>query len=229
MGKARLTGIAISAVLLLTSIDVNGQCRYCNTYKDFLEDRWQPLDTVYCKSHSKSHQLWWGGNDYTLTTGDKNTDNLLKKDAFVVMQGDSIYINCRNLRYEKTHFGNGYTKARRIGKRSLLFVNRLIGTEVMNEQVSMGVMFGAIGGMITVSKQNKQQVCYVISKGGDSKGLINIRLIDDDLMKQMIDQHHDLYKEYFEEEDEMKRMLAEHIIPILEKSGLFEQAKPKTE
>ena len=69
-------------VLLLTAINVNGQCCYCNTYEDFLEGRWEKLDTVYCNSHSKSRQLWWGGNDFTLTTGDVATDRILKKDAF---------------------------------------------------------------------------------------------------------------------------------------------------
>ena len=41
-------------------------------------------------------------------------------------KADTLFVNCRNLRYDKVRFGNGYTKAKRIGNRSLLFVNRLI-------------------------------------------------------------------------------------------------------
>ena len=101
------TTLALLA-FLLTSINVCGQCRYCNSYEDFLEDKWQPLDTVYCKKHSKGHIIMWGGNDYTLNTGDNATDKTLKNVAFAVKQGNDIYVNCRNLRYEGMRFGKGY-------------------------------------------------------------------------------------------------------------------------
>ena len=215
----------IFAAMLMTALTVSGQSRYCKTYEDFIEDRWEQLDTVYIDSHSKSHQFWWGGNDYKLTTGNKDTDNILKKDAFAVMQGDTIYLNCRNLRYDKTRFGNGYTKARRIGERSLLFVNRMIGREVRNDQVMVGFMFGTVGVAVSANKWMKNQVCYVISSGAEDDGHIAIRPIDDSLMNQMIDNRVDLHEEYYSEKDRKKRMLAIHVIPILEKSGLFEQAK----
>ena len=217
----------ITALLAIFCLAVNGQCQYCNSYEDFLEGRWEKLDTVYSNSHSKSRQLWWGGNDFTLTTGDKVTDNILKKSAFVVMQADTLYINCRNLRYKKTRFGNGYTKAMRIGQRSLLFVNRTIGRDAQTSQAMAGFMFGAIGGAIAASSQMKQQVCYVISYGADSKGRIAIRLIDDSLMDEMIANRDDLHDEYYAEEKLSKRLLATHVIPILEKAGLFQQSSQK--
>ena len=211
------------AAILLTSLTSSAQSRYCKTYEDFLEGRWEQLDTVYYDSHSKEHQAWWGGNDYTLTTGNKATDKILKNDAFAVMQGDSIYLNCRNLRYDKCRFGNGYTKARRIGERSLLFVNRLIGRNQEKDIIVVGAAFGAIGAAITANKQMKNQVCYVISSGADEDGKIAIRPIDDHLMNQMIDNRVDLHDEYYAEKDLKKRRLASHVIPILEKSGLFDQ------
>ena len=172
----------ISAMMLLMSVSVSAQCRYCNTYEDFIENRWEQLDTIMFVGRSKSRQLWWGGNDFTLTTGDDALDKKLKKNAFVVMQGDSIYLNCHNLRCDKSVFGNGFTKAMRIGENSLMFVNMLVGKEAMS-----GAMFGAIGGAIAASKQMKQQVCYVISNGADKKGHIEARLIGDELMDQMIE------------------------------------------
>lgn len=217
------------SVIIMTTLTANAQSRYCKTYEDFLEGRWEQLDTVYFHIHSKDYQGWWGGNDYKLTTGNKATDKILKNDAFAVMQGDTIYLNCRNLRYDNCRFGNGYTKARRIGERSLLFVNRLIGRKQMNDQIVVGAAFGLVGGVIggaiTVNKQMKNQVCYVISSGADEDGKIAIRPIDDHLMNQMIDNRVDLHDEYYAEKDLKKRHLASHLIPILEKSGLFDQYK----
>jgi hypothetical protein len=222
MKKKAIITIFLAIAAITTS---NAQCQYCNTYEDFLAGRWQQLDTIYCDSHSKTRQIFWGGNDYTLSTGDKAIDKILKKDAFVVRQADTLYVNCRNLQYEKTRFGNGYTKAMRIGQRSLLFVNRIIGIDARNSATMSGLMFGALGGAITASQQVKQQVCYVISYGADNEGRIAIRLIDDGLMDQMIANRDDLHDEYYAEENTTKRLLAKHIIPILEKAGLFEQAK----
>lgn len=215
----------ITILLTIIAIAANAQCKYCNSYEDFLEDRWQKLDTIYCDSHSKSQQLWWGGNDYKLTTSDKVTNKILKKSAFAVMRGDTLYINCRNLRYENTGFGNGYCKAMRIGQRSLLLVNKMIGADAQNDVMRSRFLFGVIGSMITINEQMKQQVCYVISFGSDNKGKIGIRLVDDRLVEQMIaDAHHyDLHDEYFAEKDPDKRLLAKHVIPILSKAGLFSQ------
>jgi len=215
----------ITFLLTIIAITANAQCKYCNTYEDFLADRWQELDTIYCDSHSKTRQIWWGGNDYKLTTEDKATNKILKKKAFAVMRGDTLYVNCRNLRYENTCFGNGYTKAMRIGQRSLLFVNKIIGSEASSDVMRSRFLFGVIGSMVTIRDQMEQQVCYVISFGANSNGEIGIRLIDDRLVEQMINdaRHNDLYDEFYAERDPEKRLLAKHVIPILEKAGLFSQ------
>ena len=219
-----LKGIFISASLL-TVLSVKGQCGYCNSYEDFLNGRWEHLDTVYSDHHSKSRQLWWGGNDFTITTGNDDIDKKLKKEIFAVKQADTLFLNCRNLRFEKTRFGNGYVKARRIGERSIFFVNRTIGKDAASNQQASAYMFGILGAATSINKNLKNQVCYVISEGADEKGHITIRMIDDQLMRQMLVGQYDLLNEYYAEENKYDRLLAVHIVPILEKSGLFSQAK----
>lgn len=217
--------LIVTILMAIATISADAQSRYCNTYEDFLEGKWQQLDSIYCKSHSKSRQVWWGGSDYTLTTGDKELDKTLKKMAFAVMIADTIYLNCRNLRYEKTSFGSGYSKARRIGDNSLLLVHRVIGKSALKDEVLSSLVFGVVGEAITVNKQVKNQVCYIISSGANEKGRIDIRMINDSLMDQMLQGREDLQKEYYAEENKSKRLLAVHVIPILEKAGLFEQSK----
>ena len=212
----------ITMLLAIAAITVaDAQCQYCNTYEDFVAGRWQKLDTVYCESHSKSEKILLGINDFSLTTGDKALDKSLKKEAFIVKQVDTLYVNCRNLRFEKTSFGNGYIKARRLGKNDLFFVNKIIGMDASTTAAISGLMFGTIGSAVTANQQMKQQVCYVISNGANEKGRIDIRMIDDELMDQMIGKHKNLHDEYYAEENTSKRRLATHIVPILEKAGLF--------
>ena len=201
----------------------SGQGRYCCTYQDFCNDKWESLDSISITQHSKRRQLWWGGNDYSLSSKDRATEKLLKKEAFVVMLGDSLYVNCRNLRYQKTAFGRGFTKAKRIGNRSILFVNMLIGKEIQKEQIKASAMFGLIGLISTGSEQMKQQVCYVISNGAREKGLIEVRLVNDDLIRQMLKGQGPLLAEYYLEDDDNLRIHASRVLPILEKAGLFKQ------
>lgn len=206
---------------LLIFAGMNAQCRFCRTYEDFHNDRWEKLDTIIIEQHSKTRQLWWGGNDFTLTCGDKTLDKVLQKEAFVVMHNDTMYVNCRNLRYEKTRFGGGFTKAMRIGDQSILFVNRMIGRDAMTRQLSNAYFFGTVGSILTARQLMKHQVCYVISWGADEKGKIAIRMIDDTLICQMLEKHYDLIQEYKSEKAPGKRILASHVLPILIKAGLI--------
>ena len=119
-----------------------------------MAERWEPLDTVYSKKHSKGRQFWVGGNDFTLTTGDKATDNMLKDHAFAVKQGRRLYVNCRNLEFQKTRFGKGYAQAMTMGKDTVFFVNKKIGKDVMERQIAFGSMFGAIGTAVQQRKKN---------------------------------------------------------------------------
>ena len=104
----------IFAATLLTSFNLCGQDRYCLTYDDLINDRWDTLSQIKCIGRSKGQQIWAGGSNYTMKTGDKAIDKILKKKALAVIVNDSLYINCLNLRYEKTGFGLGYAKARLI-------------------------------------------------------------------------------------------------------------------
>ena len=211
----------IILVAMAAAVCAHGQSRFCRTYQDFCNDQWERADSVCITLHSKGYQFWWGGNDYKLSCKDKDIDNALKKEAFAVALDDSLYVNCRNLRYQKCAFGRGYVRAKRIGSRSLLLVNRLTGKDVVNKQVGTGILFGAIGAAAVASENMKQQVCYVISKGADEKGKIEVRLLNDKLMSLMLKDHGPLLAEYYLEDDDNLRILASRVIPILEKAGLI--------
>ena len=219
MGQMRTV---ICAIYLLTAMTVSAKCGYYHTYEDFIEGNLVSLDTIYADAHGTGRQFWWGGNDYTLTTKNDSINKKLKKEAFVLIIDNTLYVNCRKLRYEKTRFANGYAKTKRIGKHSLIFVNQTIGKKAQSDRALAGMAFGAIGGAIIGSQQIKQRVCYIVSNGSDEKGRTDVRMIDDALMEKMIYGHDDLYEEYYSEEKESKRNLATRVLPILKKAGLFD-------
>ena len=206
----------LTALMALMSLTATAQCQYCNTYEDFIEDHWQKVDTIYCAPRSNEQQMWWDGSKYTLSTGDKSIDKFLKKKAFAVMINGTLYVNCYNLQYNFDRFGKGYVQAMRIGQRSLLVVCGVHSRWSSNP--SAVVAFGVVGAALLSPLQN---YCFVISSGANERGKINVRLIDDELMEQMIADanHYELNNEYYAELETERRLQSEHVIPILVKAG----------
>ena len=224
--------MGVVAMLLMASVTVNAQCQYCYTYENFIEGRWEKLDTVIINSRNKEKKTLVNGEIYRLSTGNKAIDKKLAKNVFAVMKDDTLYINCNNLKYgnqtfDKSIAKNKYVMAKRIGQHSLLFVAGMVDTNEFDRAVAMGVMFGALGGVLASASTGNIQsykVCYVISSGADAKGHIYIRVIDDSLMDQMLLGHDQLRYEYYLEEDDAKRQGAKNVLSYLKKAGLFNQA-----
>lgn len=222
----------IYVLFLLPALAVSAQCRYCMSFEDFMEGRWEPLDTVFVDSHSKSHQFWVGGNDFTLSTGDKKTDKMLKKEAFAVKVDRKLFVNCRNLVFEKSTFGNGYAQAMTLDQRGVFFVNKKIGKSSRNlvaktsaMAIFVGVPLATIGTAVAVSNQLSNQVCYLVSKREDGANPCYISMIDDIVMPDLLGTNTELINEYYSESDPSKRLQAAHILPILKKAGLFKKLK----
>ena len=229
----------LTVLFLLTAATAFGQCRYCKSYEDFLEDRWESLDTVYCKVHSKGHQIMWGLSNIKLETGDKTFDERLNYSVFAVEQGKTLYVNCYNMRFEKSRFGKGFCQAARIGENDLLLVNKLAGKEGREKQqaqvggaVVAGVLFGIVGaavvggitGAVAANKQLKNKVCYILTSGANEKGRYDIKLFEDrDMDKLLLSRELiDLHNAYYEEKEKAKRRLASRILPILMEAGIIE-------
>jgi len=83
---------------------------------------------------------------------------------------------------------------------------------------------GAIGSIAISSELFKQQVCYLISNGADDKGNINISIINDEMMDKFMEGNIELSNEYYSK-DSSERNLAENILPILKKAGLFTKVR----
>lgn len=208
------------------TISKSRKFRYCYSYEDFLKDKWYRLDTLIVKTHTKKTQKMLGGNDYAFFSNEERIDKILGNTAFAVMIGDSLYLNCNKLRLERSYFGQGYTKARRVGNHSLLFVNKLIGKKYKNKMIA-GSMLGMVGVVAisapAVNYSMNHQVCYILSEGPNEYGFTDIRIVDDYMMKKILADHKDQYKDYFSEQDERQRPLAKRVIPILEQIGFFTQ------
>ena len=119
--------------------------------------------------------------------------------------------------------GNGYYQAMTLGQHGVIFVNKTILTpkEYSKKMMKRGPLAGGVIGALALSDELfKQQVCYLISNGADDQGCINISFINDDMMDKFLKGNGELSNEYYSK-DSKERNLAEHVLPILKKAGLF--------
>lgn len=208
-------------ILMLATVTLNAvaQGRYSKSYEDFKAGSWHDLPSLKAIHHSVSHQLWSGGNDYKFTTDDKETDKLLKKEAFIIEYQDTLYVNLRSLRYQKTGFGNGYTKGTVYDGDKIMFVSYRIGKSVRNKQAAFGALGGMIGGAISASAMLKDRVCYLIDDDGNGK-TTEIKLMDDNFMKGLLFADPALMNRYMSIENQKERESAANILPLLQEKGV---------
>ncbi len=201
------------------ALGTSAQEKYCTSYNDFKANNWVEIDTpLQSKARTQNQKFWNGGNDFQFTTGDKQMDKTLKNNALVVMMGDTMYVNCKNLEYKKRLFGKGYAKACRFDGNKILIVNN------PPADVSIGIMFGLIGAAIAESNRLEKQMCYVLhSDPLPGKKRFPLVLIDDAFMEDLLNNYNapELLEKY-NQAPKNKRNYANNVLPILEELKLIE-------
>ena len=206
--------------LLLTQ--TSAQARYCTSFDDYLAGNWMELPSIHIIERSKSKQMWSGGGDYSLTTNDKGTDKKLRKTAFAIQSGDSLFINLGNIGCDNNRFGKGYAFALPLPENKILFTGRRIDKAESNRQANVQFAFGLVGAVISSNSNMKRPACYIIENISLGKHYIPARLLGDDLITKLLKGHDDLIDEYFLEEDKMNRETSVRILPLLRKAGIIE-------
>ena len=213
--------------LLLTlftvaSLQTSAQARYCTSFDDYLAGNWMELPSIDIIERSKSKQMWSGGGDYSLTTNDKGTDKKLRKTAFAIQSGDSLFINLGNSGCDNNRFRKGYAFALPLPENKILFTGRRIDKAESNRQANVQFAFGLVGAVISSNSNMKRPACYIIENISLGKHYIPARLLGDDLITKLLKGHDDLIDEYFLEEDKMNRETSVRILPLLRKAGIIE-------
>ena len=241
------TRLLLLCLLLLTAADALSQCKYCNSYEDFVNDKWQPLDTLYSKKHGNGYVFLWGVGGYKLTTGDKDTDATVKK-SFAAMQGKTLFVNGHRLKCGKQSMSKGFCKAARINRYNIVFTSNIMPADYNSSQmagamaatiVAIAGQGGAIGGAVAglaggivggtmsgvqATKTMKHPVCHIVAPSSEDEKQTTIVPLDDHLMDKLLLSRNltKLHDKYYAEKDKDKRMQASRVIPILEKAGIIE-------
>jgi hypothetical protein len=86
--------------------------KYCMSFNDLIENNWKSVDELTQGRANQVCQIKTSEKQVRFKTGVKDVDKMLKKEAFAVMVGNQLYVNCRNMRNNSQPLDvNGFTPA----------------------------------------------------------------------------------------------------------------------
>ena len=211
-----------------------GIAKYCMSYSDFVNGNWIPVEELTQGRTLQACQLKSLDNHYYFRTGDKTADKVLKKEAFAVMYGDQLFVNCRNLRNNGISLDvTGYTQAVRYDQDKVCVMAYKIddasfllglGLEIAsvcvdNKAAKGGLGAAAIGTMISNEFLSKT-VCYLVDNDADPKGKIAVTRMNDQYMENLLCDDAPLLEQYNAIHNKRSRQSSANVLPILMEKGL---------
>ncbi len=230
--------VFVLALICIVSMVANAEvAKYCMSYNDFVAGNWKSVDELTAGRTQQVCQMKSGDHGvYSFKTGDKQSDELLKKDAFAVMYGNQLFVNCRNLRYKDVSLeSTKYAQAVRYDKNKLCIMSYrtdgltalaslgtlVAGVLVDDTALSLGLLGTSIGCDIANSKLS-DLACFLVDSGANEKGKIAITRFNDDYMEKLLATDAPLLERYKAVKAKHNRQSAANILPILMEKGLVE-------
>ena len=227
--------IYVLAVLLFVVISAQAQvAKYCMTYADFVAGKWTPVENLTEGRSLQAVQMKVIDNEVKFKTGDKEADKVLKKEAFAVMYGDQLYVNCRNLRNNDIPLDvTGYTQALRYDNDKLCVmaykINDLallagLGADVASffvpKPASIGLRLGSTALWVCKDYLNSF-ACYLIDSDTNAKGKTAVTRMNDEFMGKLLADDTALLAKYNAISAKKSRQSAANVLPILMEKGLI--------
>ena len=157
---------SLAWILIVASIIMVAQTRYCLSYEDFKNDKWVEIKQPVKATLKNTIGL----GDMVFTTEDKELDKILKKEARFIVHDDILYVNNRKLKGKGTSMGKNYTQAFRYGQDSVCVVGpRGVkgGTAALYFSVNLAVnilLVPCTGTAVTVLPlRESYPVCYLMT------------------------------------------------------------------
>ena len=93
-----------------------------------------------------------GGGDYKIYNGDKETDKLIKTKIYAIEVNDSLYVNCRKLKFKKRVIGGWFAPA--------IVCRGKVYFSAISVGPNAAAAFGVIGGAVQAANEASSRVYY---------------------------------------------------------------------
>ena len=194
-------------VLMIWTITASSQDKMFANLADLLSDGGDVVTTLSKSKRTKNQIYLSPGADYEVySLVNKDLTRYLKKRCYAVRLNDTLYINCRNMRYKKYRFGNWYAQGQLV-KGKVYFQAQPLGqiatsTLLPKENSKLG---GSVGDAINASNLDAK-VYYVINAAtGEAE------FVGREMMTQLLSSQPDLLERFEQENSEGADVIAKYL------------------
>ncbi len=230
----------IAATLLCGTMAMQAQskmdARLCMTYADFVAGKWQSVDSLVNGRTKQIIQLKMEDHQFKIKTGDKQTDELIKKDALLIEYDGHLYANCRNLRYKDAPLDvRNYAQAYRYDGDKLCIVAHWVNggavlaglagdvvATVSPLPVSIPTAVGSTVIWLNMEKLSNFR-CYYLDSDANEKGRTVVERMTDEFMAKTLSDSPQLLERYNALDKKRARQSAANILPFLKEKGLIKE------
>lgn len=229
---------ALLGILLIMAMTMQAQTKVCMSYADFKANQWKPYESLTEDRQPDSCRVKYDGIEFSIKTDDKEINQKIKKDVFMMSIDNQLFINSRTLRDDDgavlpiSH----YTRALpyKDGKLCVVCYKVTLGDvlDVVNigldvallatGHYTMGSLFLAADLLLTNNDLMEHHVLYLLDKEPNAKGKINMTRINDQFMEKLLRDDPVTFEQYYGRNKKGVRQSAANILPILVKKGMIE-------
>lgn len=219
--------LIFAAIIICGNMTIMAQVKYCMTFEDFVADKWDQAPNASVKPIDAAKRRLINTSDFHVVSSDKELSDRLNKKAYAVMDGPTLFVNCRHYRYQGLPFGPGYAYGFRYDDNKICIVNRKIGKgELLTVSAITSVLPvtpGTIVGFGLNEALLANKVCYLVDSTPVSNGKTKIKYMGDKYMKELLADKPEAKAVYEAAGEKASRQSAANVINTLVTAGLIKQ------
>jgi len=235
MKTKKFLAVTMTCLLALTA---QAQVKFCKSYDEFKANKWTAYENLIPGKEPDSVRVKYDGQDFSIKSADKECNQVIKKDVFIMNIDNQLFINQRTLRDEDGVIlpVNNYLRALpyKDGKLCVVCYHASLGDVLSLVNIGLdiallatghttwGSIFLATDLLLTDNKLMERHVLYLLDKGPNEKGKIRMTRINDAFMEQLLRNDPIAFEQYHGNQKKGDRQSAANILPILVKKGLIQ-------
>lgn len=194
-------------VLLFWAVSASAQDKMYANLADLLSDGGDVVTTLNKTKRSKSQIYLSPGADYEIySEGNKELTKYLKKRTYAVRLDDTLYVNCKHLKYKKYRFGNWYAQGQLVNGK-VYFQAQPLGqiaasTLLPKEGSKLG---GYVGDAINASNLDAKVYYAINAATGEAE------FVGKEMMTQLLASRPALLEQFSQEESEKADIIGKYL------------------
>ena len=194
-------------VLLFWAVGTSAQDKMYVNLADLLSDGGDVVTTLNKTKRSKSQIYLSPGADYEIySENNKELTKYLKQRTYAVRLDDTLYINCKHLKYKKYRFGNWYAQGQLI-KGKVYFqaqpLGQIASSTLLPKEASK--LRGSVGDAINASSLDDKVYYAINAATGEAE------FVGKEMMTQLLASQPTLLEEFSQEESERADIIGKYL------------------